>query len=440
MSPFQSFEPAKGGISSEKIELVAVGALVPWGKNPRTHSKKQIRQIADSIKHFGFTNPIILDDQNTILAGHGRAEAAKLLRIEHIPCVRISSLTNEEKRAYVIADNKLALNAGWDEDLLTGELRDLVIADVNFDVSIIGFSLGEIDTLIDGQSEQANPIDEAPLTSVPSRCRLGDIWELGPHRLICGDSLKRDTIAALMAGESAAMIFTDPPYNVRVNGHVGGKGSVKHPEFAMASGEMTSTEFTSFLAAALTNLVEFSIDGSIHLICMDWRHMREVLDAAEGKYSELKTLIVWVKDSAGMGSFYRSRHEFIFAFKKGVAAHHNSFELGQHGRNRTNVWTYGGVTGFSRDRATNLERHPTSKPVQLIADAIRDVTPRGTIVLDLFCGGGSTLIAAHKVGRRAFVSEIDPVYCDRIIQRWESFAKDTAERVGNQRSGEHDEA
>jgi DNA modification methylase len=224
-------------------------------------------------------------------------------------------------------------------------------------------------------------------------------------------------------------VFTDPPYNVPIQGHVGGSGAIKHREFAMASGEMTRPEFITFLSTSFRRLIEASVDGSIHFVCMDWRHMAEMLAAAEGTYAELKNLIVWAKDNGGMGTFYRSRHELIFAFKNGTAPHINSFELGQHGRYRTNVWSYKGVNTLRAGRMDELALHPTVKPVQLIADAIKDVSGRGDIVLDLFGGSGSTLIAAHKTGRRAYLCELDPVYCNRIIRRWEVYAKDDAEQI-----------
>ncbi|MBZ0218154.1 MAG: site-specific DNA-methyltransferase, partial [Fimbriimonadaceae bacterium] len=243
------------------------------------------------------------------------------------------------------------------------------------------------------------------------------------------DALDPGTVGILMNGEKARMVFTDPPYNVPIDGHVGGSGQIKHREFAMASGEMSSTQFAAFLKKAFSNLADNSVDGSIHLICMDWRHMAEMLSAGEDVYSELKNLIVWAKDNGGMGTFYRSRHELIFAFKNGTAAHINTFELGQHGRYRTNVWQYKGVNTLKAGRMDELAMHPTVKPVQMIADALKDVAGRGDIVLDLFGGSGSTMIAAHKTGRRAYLCELDPIYCDRIIRRWEIYAKDEAELI-----------
>ncbi len=415
----------------QKLEHLAPGLLRPFARNARTHSNKQIRQIAESIKRFGFTNPILIDCDHTIIAGHGRVEAAKLLAMETVPCLRIDHLSAAERRAYVIADNKLALNAGWDEELLADELQWLLSEDSGIDVNLTGFSIAEIDQLIDGQTpeEPGNPEDDRLPDEGPRRCRLGDVWQLGHHRLICGDSLDRGVIGMLMAGEMAQMVFTDPPYNVPIAGHAGGLGAISHREFAMAAGEMSQVEFTTFLRQAFANLVRYSIDGSIHFICMDWRHMPEMLSAGNAVYHELKNLIVWAKDNGGMGTFYRSRHELVFAFKNGTTPHINSFELGQHGRYRTNVWQYKGVNTLRAGRMDELALHPTVKPVQLIADAIKDVSKRNGLILDIFGGSGSTLIAAHKTGRRAYLCELDPIYCDRIIARWEAYAKDDAEQI-----------
>jgi DNA modification methylase len=415
-----------------KIEEIAVGDLKPWAKNARTHSKKQLRQLGDSIRTFGFTNPVLIDAANVILAGHGRVEAAKLIGLSHVPCVRLEHMTPDQKRAYVLADNKLALNAGWDEEMLAEELQALLgIDELGFDIGVTGFDLGEIDTLLSGlsQEEPGDPEDDMLPASAPRRVRLGDVWQLGRHRLVCGDALDPDVVARLMNGDLARMVFSDPPYNVKIDGHVGGSGKIRHREFAMASGEMTVSEFTAFLARAFRNMADHSMDGSIHFLCMDWRHMGEMLAAGQGVYAELKNLIVWAKDKGGMGAFYRSRHELIFAFKKGEVAHVNTFELGQHGRYRTNVWNYRGVNTMRAGRMEELALHPTVKPVQMIADAIRDVSGRGEIVLDLFGGSGSTLIAAEKTGRRGYLVELDPIYCDRILTRWEAYVKDEAERL-----------
>jgi DNA modification methylase len=421
------------------IENLPIDQLRPWPRNARTHSRKQIKQIAESIRRFGFTNPVLIDGENSILAGHGRVEAARQLGMTAVPCLCVNHLSPAEKRAYVLADNKLALNAGWDEELLALELQELMDADIEFDVGIIGFSIAEVDQLVEGlaREEGGDPADDRlpDPNKVAARCRPGDIWRLGSHRLVCGDSLDPAVVSALMDGEKAEMVFTDPPYNVAIDGNVSGLGTIRHREFAMASGEMTRDEFTAFLSAAFANLVAHSHDGSIHFVCMDWRHMGEMLEAGQSSYAELKNLIIWAKDNGGMGSFYRSRHELIFAFKSGTAPHLNSFELGQHGRYRTNVWEYRGVNTLKAGRLDELAIHPTVKPVAMIADAIKDVSHRNGIVLDLFGGSGSTLIAAHKTGRRARLCELDPVYCDRILQRWEVFAKDDAELVACGRFG-----
>jgi DNA modification methylase len=420
-------------MTTSTIEYLPLESLRPWKRNARTHSKKQIRQIADSIETFGFTNPVLIDAENSILAGHGRVAAAKLLEMATVPCVRLEHMTPEQKRAYVLADNKLALNAGWDDQILAAELGELMNLDLDFSVEITGFSIPEIDGLMEGLApeEPGDPREDMvpDPVGVPVRCQPGDLWQLGRHRLLCGNALDADTVALLMEGELARMVFTDPPYNVPIDGHVGGLGKTRHREFAMASGEMSSDAFTAFLRRAFQNLVRHSEDGAIHYICMDWRHIAELQAAAAGVYTELKNLIVWVKDNGGMGTFYRSRHELIFAFKHGAAPHVNTFELGQHGRYRTNVWQYKGVNTLRAGRMEELALHPTVKPVQMIADAIKDVSGRGEVVLDLFGGSGSTLIAAEKTGRRAFLLELDPVYCDRILQRWETYAKDEAERL-----------
>lgn len=416
-------------VTDLKIEKIKISDLKPWANNARIHSKKQIKQLTKSISEFGFTNPVLIDENLNILAGHGRVLAAEKLKMESVPCVKLAHMNRAQKQAYVLADNKLAINAGWDEELLAQELEALMALDVDFDVQLTGFSIAEVDIIIESVAveEPDNPDDDilpSPDESLPE-CFLGDLWQLGIHRLICGDALDTNVVSQLMEGAVAQMIFTDPPYNVKIDGNVCGKGDIKHKEFDMASGEMSSSEFTEFLRKAFENQIAYSCDGSIHFICMDWRHLTEILSAG-GIYTELKNLITWVKDNGGMGTFYRSRHELILAFKNGTAPHINTFELGQYGRYRTNVWEYKGMNSRSADRLKELKMHPTVKPVQMIADAIKDVSARGGIVLDLFGGSGSTLIAAHKTGRRAYLAELDPQYCGVIIKRWEAFSKDEA--------------
>jgi DNA modification methylase len=392
--------------------------LTPRSNNPRTHSKKQIAQISNAIRRFGFTNPVLVDDDNGVIAGHGRLEAAKSIGLSEVPTVRLSDLSEAEIRAYVIADNKLAENAGWDRELLGLELRYLTELDIDLDVTVTGFELPEIDLLI-GELTAGNddPADAAVAVSAgPPVTRPGDVWQIGGHRLICGDSTTAATYQALLGEERAQLVFTDPPYNVPISGHVGGLGAIQHREFAMASGEMSPAEFTAFLQSVFSHLATFSTDGSIHFQCMDWRHVGEILAAGTAAYTDLKNICIWAKNNGGMGSLYRSQHEFVFVFKSGTAPHINNVELGKYGRYRTNVWNYAGVNGFGEDRG-DLNLHPTVKPVAMVADAIRDCSHRKGIVLDAFVGSGTTLIAAEKTGRRGYGIEIDPAYCDVTIRR-----------------------
>lgn len=336
----------------------------------------------------------------------------------------MSHLSEAERRAYVLADNKLALNAGWDTEILAIELQGLI--DLNFDVELTGFSLAEIDLTLDRAADADPDAADAPEDAVPVAAgqavtRQGDLWLLGRHRLLCGDARSPQDFAAVMGSDRADIVFTDPPYNVQIDGNATGLGKVRHREFAFASGEMSEPEFTSFLSVTLSNIAAHMRDGAIAFVCMDWRHMGELLAAGRTAFSEFKNLIVWNKTNGGMSTFYRSKHELIFAFKQGTAPHTNSFGLGDSGRYRTNVWDYAGISSLGADRAGDLAMHPTVKPVALIADALRDCSRRGEIVLDGFAGSGSTLIAAEKTGRIARLIEFDPIYCDTIVRRWQAY-------------------
>lgn len=410
--------------------------LRPYARNARVHSKKQIRQIAASIRRFGFTNPVLIDEGDTILAGHGRVEAAKLIGIAEVPCMVASGYTEAEKRAYIIADNKLAQNAGWDDEILAIELQFLVSEAPDIDIGVTGFEISEIDAILEAgsASEDRDPVDqnvEEPNRDKPAITQLGDMWLLGAHRLLCGDarhaaSYRQVLTSTSGAFEPAVMVFTDPPYNVRIDGNAMGSGAIRHREFVMGSGEMSRSDFQSFLAQVFEQLAINSVDGSIHFVCMDWRHMAEIQSAGEQHFRELKNLIVWVKDNGGMGTFYRSRHELIFVWKNGDAPHLNTFGLGKSGRYRTNVWNYRGISSGGREARQSLELHPTVKLVATVADAMRDCSQRGGVVLDPFCGSGTVLIAAQRVGRRARAIELDPHYCDVAILRWQAFAHDEA--------------
>jgi DNA modification methylase len=420
----------------DKLETVSVASLRSHDRNARTHSKAQIEQIRRSIERFGFTNPVLIDRSNVIIAGHGRVAAARLLHLEQVPVLRLEHMSEAERRAYVIADNRLAELAGWDKELLQLELGAILAAEADFDLALTGFDGGELEALLNASDVRAADSDEVPavdreIAAVASR---GDLWVLGNHRLLCGDARDAAAYAVLLGNDRAQMVITDPPYNVPVNGHVCGLGKVQHREFAMASGEMTETEFVSFLSEVCGQLAAFSVDGSIHFVCMDWRHMREMLTAGYAAYTELKNLIVWNKDNGGMGSFYRSKHELVFAFKTGTAPHINNFGLGQHGRYRTNVWDYAGINSMRAGRDEELAMHPTVKPVAMIADAIRDCSKRRGIVLDAFSGSGTTIMACEETGRSGRALEIDPHYVDVAVRRWQKATGKTAMLAGTEAS------
>jgi DNA modification methylase len=417
-----------------KIEYTPVRELRAYPTNARTHSRKQVRLIANSIEKFGFCNPVLIDDTNQIIAGHGRVEAAKLLGIDAVPTCRLSHLSEADKRAYILADNKLAEKAGWDRQLLAIELQGLI--ELNVDVELTGFEMPEIDLILEeareASGDASGPEDEVPEpSSGPAVTQAGNLWLLGAHRLLCGDARDKAAYDRLLEGSKAQFVFTDPPYNVAIDGNVCGLGRVRHREFAMGCGEMSEAEFTAFLEAVFGLLAENTLDGSIHQICMDWRHMWEMLGAGRRVYSELKNICVWNKTNAGMGSFYRSKHELVFVWKSGSAAHINNFELGQHGRHRTNVWDYAGVNTIRTGRLEELAMHPTVKPVALAAEAIKDCSRRGGLVLDPFCGSGTVLISSERTGRKARALEIDPSYVDVAVRRWQAYTGKSAVLAGS---------
>jgi DNA modification methylase len=412
--------------SNSKIVYRRIDTLRPDPANPRRHSKKQIRQIAESIKVFGFNVPILIDGNDQTIAGHGRLLAACTLGMTDVPTVCLDHLAPAQARAFMIADNKLTENATWDDRLLAQQLKDLSLLGLDFSLEITGFEMGEIDLRIasfeDTPAPDDDPADVLPEPPAgPSVSKMGDLWLLGRHRLLCGSALDTLAFTALMGGERAPMVFSDPPYNVEIDGHTSGLGAIHHRPFPMASGEMDKAEFTAFLAQSCRNLAAFSAAGSLHYICMDWRHLDELLAAGAEAYGELKNLCVWVKDNAGMGSLYRSQHELVLVFKQRGGAHRNNVQLGQFGRNRSNVWHYPGANSFARcgTEGNLLALHPTVKPVALVADAILDCTERGDIVLDGFLGSGTTMIAAERTGRRCYGVELDPVFVDAATRRWE---------------------
>ena len=417
----------KGSTTSNVIDLKpgqplahrSPDELTPYPGNARKHDDKQLAALMASIKEFGFNTVITTNEEGMVLAGHGRLEAAKRLGLTTVPTRVVEGLTKAQQRAYVLADNKTSLMSTWDDDQLRLELDQLVMED--FDIELTGFSTAEFDIMVDGESlpaendeDDLQPEDEAE--QIVSQAN--DLFHLGKHKLFCGSSLHNESYALLMNGDEAQMVITDPPYNVKIGGHVMGNVAIQHDEFAMASGEMNKGEFTDFLSTFMAHVNEYSQDGAIIFSFMDWRHQMEVLNAAEPIFGPLKQLCVWVKDNGGMGQFYRSQHELVYVFKKGDAAHINNFGLGQH-RYRTNVWSYPGVNTFKGKGQELLKLHPTVKPVSMIADAIRDCSKRNGIVLDPFAGSGTILLAAERTGRHARAIELEPKYVDTAIRRWQ---------------------
>lgn len=393
--------------------------LKPYPGNARKHDEKQLAALMASIQEFGFNTVITTNEEGMVLAGHGRLEAAKRLGLPTVPTRVIEGLTKAQQRAYVLADNKTSLMSTWDHEQLRLELDQLVLDD--FNIELTGFSTAEFDLMFDAESPEQDDSDDLQPKDIVEKAvsREGDLFHLGKHRLYCGSCLDSESYAAVMNGDVAQMVITDPPYNVKISGHVMGNGTVQHDEFAMASGEMSPDEFTEFLTKAFDLVSAHAQDGAIVYSFMDWRHQLEILNAAAPSFGPLKQLCIWVKDNGGMGNFYRSQHELVYVFKKGDAAHINNFEMGQNGRYRTNVWHYPGVNTFKGKGHKLLKLHPTVKPVSMIADAIRDCSKQGGIVLDPFAGSGTILLAAERTGRHARAIELEPKFVDTAIRRWQ---------------------
>jgi DNA modification methylase len=418
---------AAGRTPRLEVRYLSIACLKSNPRNARLHSDKQVRQIARSIEAFGPIVPVLIDGGSQVIAGHGRVQAAQLLGLRELPTICIEHLTEAQAKAFAIADNKLTENSTWNSNLLGEQLKALSEVELDFDLEATGFEMAEIDLLIEGLSPAAesgsDPADEVPDVVEQQVSRPNDLWLLGRHTILCGDSRDARNHSLLMNGRKADLVFTDPPYNVKIAGHATGLGAIQHKNFKMAGGEMSEGEFTDFLARVFNQLAFHSVDGSLHYVFMDWRHAREILTAGKQAYTELKNVIVWVKNNGGMGSLYRSQHELIFLFKNGTECHRNNVQLGQYGRYRTNVWNYPGVNSFARstEEGNLLELHPTVKPVALVADAIMDCSARGDLVLDSFLGSGTTLIACERTGRTCYGIELDPLYVDTIVRRWQKF-------------------
>lgn len=411
--------------------------LVAYKRNARKHPERQLVALEASIRQFGFNAPVLIAVDGEIIAGHARVEAAKRVGLDEIPTISADHLSPAQVKAYRLADNRLPELATWDMDALIVELEEIVALD-EIQVESTGWSSAEMDSLF-SQAEPdaklaADPADQQPSPSINAVAKPGDLWLLGRHRLLCGSALESSSWDRLLNGQTATMIFTDPPYNVPITGHVSGLGKVQHAEFAQASGEMSRDEFTAFLTQFLAAMLPHVVDGGVVDLCMDWRHLRELLAAIDNNALSMLNLCCWNKTNGGMGSLYRSKHELIAIAKKGRAPHINNVELGKHGRYRTNVWDYAGVNSFGASRMQDLADHPTVKPIALVADAIRDVTNQGDIVLDAFMGSGTTLLAAERTGRVSHGTEIEPRYIDVAITRWQQMTGKVATLDGDGRT------
>ncbi|MCB2047666.1 MAG: ParB N-terminal domain-containing protein [Novosphingobium sp.] len=416
-------------LARHTIEYLPIDEIRPDPRNPRAHSKRHIRILAKSIAEFNFNVPVLIDDSGQLVTGHGRHQAMLLLGMTEIAAIRLKHLSDEQRRAFMVADNRLHDLSSWNRDNLASILLELAEADLDFDIELTGFSVGEIDLMVMSPEDEQDR-DEALPESGPAVATEGELWHLGDHRLLCADALRLPSYRTLMEEEQAEVVATDPPYNVPIDGHVSGLGKIRHRSFVQGAGEMSEAEFIAFLEGAMRNAAEFSRDGSLHYWAMDWRHLHELTMAARGVYDEQVNLCVWAKTGAGMGSLYRSQHELFGVWRKGRVRHRNNVQLGRFGRSRSNVWSYPGANSFSKasDEGNLLALHPTVKPVALIADILLDCTKRGDIVLDPFLGSGSTIIAAEKVGRRARGLELDPLYVDTIIRRWQRWTGEQARR------------
>lgn len=396
----------------------------------RKVSERATALCAANLNRFGQPGPILVSDDLVVIHGEEILAAASRLGWRSINIVRMPNLNESERRVLTLALAKLPLLSSWDDEALRVELSELVTLDLDFQIEdMTGFSIAEIDLILTPGQDEAkdDPLDTLP-DDLPGEpvSRPGDLWVLGDNRLLCGDALDPESYRRVMEGTMARMVFTDPPYNIPIAGHVSGLGKVKHRDFAAGVGEMSFEAFSAFLKQALTNATSHLIDGGLLYMFMDRRHIEELLRAARETGLSIVDMCIWNKLVGGMGSFYRSQHEPILVFRSGNASHLNNIELGRHGRYRSNVWDHRGLASFGRDRRALLTMHPTVKPVSLIVEAIKDGTRRNDIVVDPFAGSGSTIIAAERARRIGYGIELEPRYVDIIVRRWEAMSGHTA--------------
>jgi DNA modification methylase len=406
--------------NSRDTQLRPIDSIKPYDRLLRLHDRRKINKLKKLIGHFGQVGAIIIDDNGVIIDGNAVWQAMRELGSGDIVTITVAGRDDPEIKALRLALNRLTAEAAWNNAELRAEFEDLV--SLSFELDLTAFDTTEIDHILELDLPNANIVEDEehiPAVQAQAVSKLGDIWNCGDHRLGCGNAQDGDFVARVRNGVLVDVCFTDPPYNVPIAGFVSGKGRNQHREFVQGTGEMSPDEFTAFLAAALKVLQASSSRQALIYACMDWRHVYELLDAGRQCALELYNICVWAKTNAGMGSLYRSQHELICVFKAGTETPTNNVELGRHGRNRSNLWTYRGFNAFGNERDELLTDHPTVKPVAMIADALRDVTKRGGTVLDTFMGSGSTLIAAEETGRRCFGTELDPLYVDVAIRRWQ---------------------
>ena len=401
------------------VEYVDRSSLRADFRRTKLHSSRQLKKLASSINRSGFNVPVLVDDNLSVISGHARVEAAALVGLDKLPVIRMSHLDTEQRRLFAIFDNKVASEGTIDLEAVRLELSEIVIAVPDIEITDSGFEIAEIDAM-NGlhRTQELDDLDDDPLPPRYQVSVVGDVWLLGRHRLICGDATDPNVIDTVVGDRKVRAVIADCPYNLKIPGVVSGKGRVKHENFVMASGEMTRDEFVDFLGRSIAAMKPHLIDGALALLFMDWRHIGELLEAAEREALGYRQLLVWAKSNPGMGALWRNAHELVGVFKYGEAPSVDNVGLGRFGRNRSNVLHYPGANVPTKGRRKALELHSTVKPIALIADLILDITDPGDLVLDCFGGSGTTLIAAEAMGRDACLSELDPAYADTIVLRW----------------------
>ena len=409
-------------IARNALEVVYLGIdqIKPYEKKLRKHGKLHDEMLDHSVQDVGFINPLLVTKDKVIIAGHARFEAAKRAAMETVPCIILPNLSPAQEAKLRIRDNAIAEQGKWSVEVLAQEIAFITTIDLDLKPIELGFTTPQFDAFLGKQPENDDMDEIEPAYDEPAVSRTGDLWYFagGRYRLLCGDARNHDDYLRVLRGELADTVFADMPYNVPVKGHVSGHGKTIHREFAMASGEMSLAEYRQFMADVFERQIAASKPGSVHFQCNDWRSIAPMIAVGLESYEKLLNVCVWAKTGApGMGSLYRSQHELVAVFKQGGAKHRNNVELGKNGRNRSNLWSYPGVAGFSQTRAQDLKDHPTCKPVAMVSDAIQDVTDRDGLVLDPFMGSGTTLLAANACGRRCIGLEVDAHYVDVAIRR-----------------------